>query len=30
MADKAANILGQEYSFVDSTFTVLGVELFSF
>jgi len=29
MANKTANILGQEYSFVDATFTVLGTEMFS-
>jgi hypothetical protein len=29
MANKTANILGQEYSFTDSTLTILGVELFS-
>ena len=29
MANKTANILGQSYSFVDATVTVLGLELFS-
>ena len=29
MANKIANVLGQEYSFVDATFSVMGIELFS-